>query len=274
MTIDLYTRSYNDVHMLPFFFRHYDAIVDRYLIYDDGSTDGTLETLAGRPKVEVRARPPYPDPASSVRSSRELMEHMWKESRGRADWVIVTDIDEHLHHPDLKSYLARLRRMGVTLVPALGFQMLSTDFPSPDRLLCRDVTSGAPEGMMNKLSLFSPDAIGETGFENGRHGASPVGTVLLPPTDEILLLHYKYLGLEETQQRHESYRLRLRQADLDHGWGHKYLWSREELERDWRELEQRAVDVASPDLDLEELHPRRWWADLPRATAARTARGG
>ena len=29
--------------MLAFFFRHYDPWVDRYVIYDDGSTDGSLE---------------------------------------------------------------------------------------------------------------------------------------------------------------------------------------------------------------------------------------
>ena len=40
--------------MLPFFFRHYDPIVDRYIVYDDGSTDRTLEMLAAHPRVEVR----------------------------------------------------------------------------------------------------------------------------------------------------------------------------------------------------------------------------
>ena len=271
MAIELYTRSYNDVHMLPFFFRHYDRFVDRYVIYDDGSTDGTLEALGGRAKVEVRPRPSYADPSSSVRSSRDLMEQIWKESRGRADWVIVTDIDEHLHHPDLVGYLAQLGRMGVTLVPALGFQMLSWVFPSADRMLCRDVTRGAPAPMMNKLSLFAPHAIQETRFENGRHAARPTGDVRLPARDELLLLHYKYLGLEETQRRHEAYARRLRPTDVAEGWGHKYLWSRDQLEQDWAEVEANAVDISSPGFDLEVLHPHRWWSDLPRVQEATSA---
>jgi hypothetical protein len=45
----------------------------------------------------------------------------WDESRGIADWVIVTDIDEHLYHLDLYNYLAQCRIRGVVfLVPALG----------------------------------------------------------------------------------------------------------------------------------------------------------
>jgi len=32
MRIDLYTRCWNDAHMLGFFFRHYDTLVQRYVI--------------------------------------------------------------------------------------------------------------------------------------------------------------------------------------------------------------------------------------------------
>jgi Glycosyl transferase family 2 len=45
--------------ILPFFFGHYDPLVDAYTVFDDGSTDGSLEILRANPKVEVRrfARP-------------------------------------------------------------------------------------------------------------------------------------------------------------------------------------------------------------------------
>jgi len=53
MIVHLYAQCWNDAWMLPFFFRHYDALVDRYFIYDDGSTDGTPTLLAGHPRVEA-----------------------------------------------------------------------------------------------------------------------------------------------------------------------------------------------------------------------------
>ncbi len=268
MKVELHTRSFNDAHMLPFFFRHYDSIVDSYFVYDDGSTDGTVEALAGRPKVLLRPRPSYADPDSHVRSSQVLLDSVWKESRGRADWVIVTDIDEHLHHPDLPGYLRRLQGEGVTLIPALGFQMLSEDFPAPDQKLCRAITRGAPASMMNKLSLFSPDAIDETNFAVGRHAAKPTGRVVLPRRDELMLLHYKYLGFERTLRRHEAYQRRRRTQDVARGWGHKYAWSRRRLRRDWAELEAGAVDISHPALDLDRLHPGpHWWSGFPRVGA-------
>jgi hypothetical protein len=60
-----------------------------------------------------------------------MQQHAWRESRGQADWVVITAIDEHLwvRGRDMQSYLAELASDGVTCVPALGFDMNSETFP-------------------------------------------------------------------------------------------------------------------------------------------------
>jgi hypothetical protein len=37
--------------MLPYFFRHYDTLVSRYFVFDDGSTDRSVDLLNAHPKV-------------------------------------------------------------------------------------------------------------------------------------------------------------------------------------------------------------------------------
>src|SRR6185295_357335 len=54
VTIHLYTFGWNEMRMIGFFFRHYEPWVDRFIFYDDGSTDGTLELLASKTNVEIR----------------------------------------------------------------------------------------------------------------------------------------------------------------------------------------------------------------------------
>src|SRR5690242_2946962 len=47
--VHLYALCWNDAYMLPYFFRHYDSFVDRYIIFDDGSTDRSLDILRRHP---------------------------------------------------------------------------------------------------------------------------------------------------------------------------------------------------------------------------------
>lgn len=260
MRIDLYTLCWNDADMLGFFFRHYDRFVQRYVVYDDGSTDRSLEILHAHPKVEVRRAELNSNPDSLVLSGLQFIESFWKESRGSTDWVICTDIDEHLYHPHLLDYLATCKKEGITIIPALGYQMLSETFPPSDRLLCESVTMGAPWVQMNKLNIFSPDAIEAVNYSLGRHLARPTGDVVAPDRDELLLLHYKYLGFERTRRRHEECARRLRKVELENGWCHKWRWSREQLQEDWKKFERELVDVSQPNVKPWQSHPApRWW---------------
>jgi len=170
LRIDLYTRCWKDAHMLGFFFRHYDTLVQRYIVLDDGSTDGSLEILGALPKVEIRSLP-HTDPDSRVLSASTLLDNCWKQSRGAADRVIVTDIDEHLYRPDIDSYLSGCHAGGVTIVPALGYQMFTETFPPPDAHLSRTITLGAPCPQMSKLTIFNPCEVEATHYELG--GMSP-----------------------------------------------------------------------------------------------------
>ncbi|MBT9291725.1 glycosyltransferase family 2 protein [Prosthecodimorpha staleyi] len=269
MTVHLYTRCWNDADMLGFMFRHYDPVVDRYFVYDDGSTDGSIEILRAHPKVTLRTLPPG-DPKSRILSSVRFSDQVWHESRGVADWVIVADIDEHLYHPDLERYLAVSRERVVTLIPALGYQMISAQFPEPaDLLLCAHLTRGAPWVKMSKLGLFDPDRIEATNYATGRHSCQPTGEIRLPPRDELLLLHYKYLDFERTQRRHEQSGTRSRELDIAKGWGKKYFWSREQLAEDWNAFERATIDIADSTIDHHRFHrARRWWRDLPRVADA------
>ena len=246
--------------MLPFFFLHYDKLVERYVIYDDGSSDNSQEILRLNPKVELRPTPRYGNPGSRVASQLALLETCWKESRGIADWVIVTDIDEHLYHPDMYRYLAQCRAQGVTIIPALGYQMLSHQFPEHKTLLCNSLSRGACDSLYSKLNIFSPNEIDATNYTPGRHTAAPTGRVVLPARDEVMLLHYRYLDFERVRKRYQVLATRHFKADIAMGWGSQYSWSSEQLREAWNFIASRLVDISLPDLTPWETHEGlRWW---------------
>ncbi|WP_119302988.1 glycosyltransferase family 2 protein [Dongia deserti] len=51
--IHLYCLCWNEERMLPFFFRHYDDLVARYFVFDNGSTDRSIGMLKQHPKVTL-----------------------------------------------------------------------------------------------------------------------------------------------------------------------------------------------------------------------------
>lgn len=271
--VHLYTVCWDEADMLGFFFRHYDAWVDRYIVYDDGSTDGSREILRAHPKVELRDFVRV-DADSFVLSHKAMQDHAWKESRGHADWIVVTAIDEHLHvrGRTMGEYLSEQMERGVTLVPALGFDMNSRTMPEDRGRLVDVATHGRPRAAFNKLGIFKPEALRETGFTAGRHAAEPVGDLRLPARDEVMLWHYKHLGFERNAAREAAQAARLGATDVANGYGAHYFWSPERLRAFWDEMERESRDLSARSFAPAQACVRPlWWEQregLSRVDAA------
>jgi len=259
VTIHLYTFGWNEMRIIGFFIRHYEPWVDKLIFFDDGSTDGTLELLAAKKNVEIRPFT-YAFPDSFSLSVQAWRNSCWKESRGEADWVIVTDVDEHLHHPALPSYLARCKDECVSYIPALGFDMVTESFPHREEHLATSHTIGAPSAVYSKLRIFDPVAIEEVDYGFGAHSASPRGRLVLPAQDELLLLHYKHLGTNYVPSRHVALGARLRKQDLKYNWGAHYLFDDQRYGQYLADLTGRLLDVTDAGyLPSRDHRERRWW---------------
>ena len=220
MIVHLHASCWNEERMLPFFFRHYDPIVDHYYIHDNQSTDGSLEILRDHPRVTVLPLVLQGD--SICHASFKLVNDLWKCSRNQADWVAVCNIDEFFWHEDLRDYLSQCREQGITYLPTTGYDMITDEFPQPHDNLAHTYRKGARRESLDKPSFFNPDAIRHSGFAMARHKARPRGRVRKPRRQEVLLLHYKHLGFEYVQKRHAALHARMRQKDREDRLGYHY----------------------------------------------------
>ena len=230
--IDLYCLCWNEARIIPFFLRHYLPWIDRFFIFDNGSGDASLALLSGDERIKVVHFDVTCD--SFVDEERRLSDAMWRASRGRADWVAVVDMDEHIHHPAMLDHLAACARDGVTAIQASGYEMISPSFPSREAILCDTITTGFRHpGALDKLCLFDPNAIAESNFHPGRHAASPSGRVVWDASQSVKLLHYKQLGLDYFIKRTGQLKSGLRPGDFRNGWGAHYERQPPRLARDF-----------------------------------------
>lgn len=242
MRIDLYAACWNEERMIPFFLRHYEPFVDRIVIFEDGSSDRSLELLAASPKVELRQLAPGP---SYVLRQMEEMNYCWKESRGRANWVIICDIDEQVyHHKGLRDYLERCRLDGVTILYPVGVEMVSATFPRADAILSETVRQCVRSFILDKMAVFDPNAVQEMNYRVGRHVSSPTGRLIFPSQREVKILHYKYLGLDYLISRSADLGSRKTDFDRERGWGAHYQRSPAEFRLHFEELLREAEDIS------------------------------
>jgi hypothetical protein len=255
-TIHLYCLCWNDARMLPYFFRHYDRIVDKYFVFDNGSTDASLSMLENHERVEIT---PFEVPGDSfVEEERRLGDTIWRHSN--ADWVIITDIDEHIYHPYLIDYLRRCKERNITAIQSIGYEMVSDTFPSAAEPLTELVVMGVRSGGHDRLCIFNPKAVTATNFGPGRHKAKPEGRIVWPEYPEALLLHYKQLGKQYLVARSAELRRGLRSRDLQSSWGVHYTWSAAKIAANWRKMKKASGPV--PGLGtLKHMEPAKYFEE-------------
>jgi hypothetical protein len=214
MIIHCFTSMRNESYMAPFFLRHYEEFCDKIFVWDDESTDGTLELLKAHPLVEILPLEIHGiDDAYNQKIRSETYRRL---SRGIADWVMIVDCDEFFYSPHLLENLEFQMRLPNSSIMAEGWQMISEDYPAvaTTENLYDKIKEGVQDHMYDRL-IFDPDLDVTVGI--GHHSYSLNGY----PTriSGIKLLHFKYMGLEYMSKRNAKAYKRLVKNNLDHGWG-------------------------------------------------------
>lgn len=197
--IELFTWTFNDEDMLPFYLDYYAPLVDRMTVIDDGSTDKTLDILKKYGHcfdiTVIKTGKTWWD----WDTGHLLRKNIWKGSK--YDLIILADVDEIFYKVGLRDFLDNTN---FDIYQLEGWQMVSKEFPKygTDDLL--DIKLGSKWNLYDKFSIFKPSAnikmlnnheIGKTNDSISRK--------------EIKLLHYKFLGVDVLTKRAEGIKARV-----------------------------------------------------------------
>ena len=219
--VHYYAVCWNEEKMLPFMFQHYDTFVDKFFIYDNESTDKSADIIAVNPKAKKIS---FQTEGFEDEIQNTIKNECWKASRGKADYVIVCDIDEFLYTPNTKAFLSHLQASGISMPLSQGFDMCNPQFPDYGTTpsLVETVKTGVPNRDYSKCILFSPYKIVDVNYEPGAHFCHPYGLINSDETP-YYVLHYKYLGVEYVLERTRQYRMRMSKDNIAKGYALQYL---------------------------------------------------
>jgi glycosyltransferase involved in cell wall biosynthesis len=218
--IHVYTVCYNEEKILPYFLRHYSSFAEKIIVFDNYSTDSSPDIVRSCPIADLR-RFNTNGTFNDLENIR-IKNKSYKESLGKADFVIVVDMDEFLYHPQILELLRRYKSDGVTLPKTIGYDMISWRFPRSSKPFVENMRIGRESPSYAKRCIFHPEV--DINFQVGAHTCNAAGNILESNSADIKLLHYHYLGLLRIIRKHRAFKRRLSQFNLEHKLGYQYTW--------------------------------------------------
>jgi glycosyltransferase involved in cell wall biosynthesis len=238
MTIDVFATCYNEEIILPFFLKHYKKFARNITIYDNMSTDGSVNIMN---KCGVNVIPF--DTGNRFEESKliSIRNTCWKGSD--ADWVIICDADEIIYHENIIELLSTINANHIVTE---GYEMMSEVLPTTEGQIYEELKLGYFKPDYSKPCLFKPSEIIDINFSPGSHTATPIGNNIVSVNDSgIKLLHYKYLNRDILIKKYEHYKIRQSNEMIRNGWGNYQQWGADVINSQfdsWLSISKNIID--------------------------------
>lgn len=218
MKIHAYIIAWNEERILPFTLDHYSQFCEKIFVYDNMSTDGSDEIYKRYDNVKVIKWESPDKKYNQAVVDYDIKSNVYKQSRGKADWVVVCDCDEFLYHPNLIEKLKEYQDNGITMPKIDGHDMYSDDFPEYDGGLLTDkVKIGSKTyDVMCKNIIINPNL--DVKYSFGSHSIH-APKAKISNEAELKLLHYKFLGKDYVNWRYGNLSNQLSDFNKKHNLG-------------------------------------------------------
>ena len=222
MKIHSHILAWNEEKILPYTLDYYSTFCEKIFIYDNMSDDNSDEIYKRYPKVEV-IKWDSNNEINEINYIKLKTESYKERSRNQnVDWVIVCDCDEFLYHPNLIDLLVDYKNSGITVPKVCGHDMVSENYPEYDgKLLIDKVKVGSERYQpMCKNIIFNPEL--DVNYGIGAHSFN-CDNAVFSETEELKLLHYKFLGKDYVKKLYIDRAKRLSSFNKENKFGEHYF---------------------------------------------------
>lgn len=167
----------NEIDILPFVSKYWERIgVDKVVVFDNGSTDGSLEYLSNLKYVEIRH---FESSGQNDIIQKQIKEDAYLEYKKYYDIVIISDMDEIFYFNDFKATGEAFINGGYTCMVTPIFSLCEANKPPIEankllHQLCHNFYKQKMNHMegfedYSKISIFNTKIVDEIKMSVGQH---------------------------------------------------------------------------------------------------------
>lgn len=232
--LTVYTITYNEEIMLPFFIKHYRKLFPNceIVIYDNESTDNTVKIAKENNCIVLTYST---NNQLSDSTYLKIKNNCWKDSNTK--WNLICDCDElcEITLEDLKKEDSK----GTTIIQFEGYDMVNRS-NDEDNIDIENIKYGVRNYSYDKTTLFNKEKITDINYAPGCHSCYAHGEIIYP-SKTYRLLHYKYIGQNFLIDRYKNFNQRLSQENKNLRWGIQYTYEKEKIIEHFKKVQKEST---------------------------------
>lgn len=242
---------YNEIDILPFVSKYWERLgVDKVVVFDNGSTDGSLEYLSKLKYVEIRN---FETSGQNDIIQKAIKEDAYLEYRKYYDIVIISDMDEVFYFNDFKALERQMIDEGYSCMVTPIFSLCEDFKPQPEegKLLhqqCHKFYKQRMNHMTNfdefsKISIFNTAVTERVSMSVGQHYVSTYPTMKVMLGDGFCLHIDKGFGIDYKFNIRQKMNKNLSDVNKMYGMCIEYADSYEKLKREYEDNQKKSVNI-------------------------------
>lgn len=241
----------NEEDIIPFCIQYWSRIADKVIVYDNHSTDSSIELLSKYDWIEIRT---FDSDGQNDVIQKQVKEQAYLEFKDQCDILIITDMDEVFYFNDFKAISEAFVSGGYNILMTPIFSLCEDSKPpySEDKLLHQQCHKFYKQKMnhmqgfddYSKLSIFNTKITEKVNMSVGQHyvQTSPQMKIMLS-MDGFNLHIDKGLSKSFFIEKRQKMGANLSETNKRANMCIEYLKSVEELEKEYNEKQKNAFDL-------------------------------
>lgn len=247
----LITLCFNEMDILPFVKQYWERLDCDVLVYDNGSTDGSIEFLQKLPYVTLRH---FDTSGMNDIIHKQIKEQAYLEFKDKYDIIIVSDMDELFYFNDFKALGEAFVASEYTsmVVPIISLCEASKPPYLEDKLLHQQCHMFYKQKMnqmkgfedYSKVSIFNARLVSNIHMSVGQHFAQTEPYMKVLKSSLGFCLHIdKGFGEDYYVSKHKKMGENLSETNKQYGMGIHYLFSEQQMREEYKTHQNRGFDI-------------------------------